>query len=204
MSNCDAYLSKYCLVLITEEIRSSYSPHPKDGDVTVFPGVYLSTPGVQYPSPRFFPRSLVKGPFQGVPQSWLGDILILARGYPRAGYPQDRTGVPPPGQNSRKSTCYVAGGMPLAFTQEDFLVNNNFLDSVDPNESPPLLKALKLQRPAITCLACLTWLKFIFHLFQSNWITYTCNHKLITLNGIVIDWRNILANTIISVRAGFI
>ena len=29
---------------------------------------------------------------------------------------------PPIRQSSKASTCYVAGGMPLAFTQEDFLV----------------------------------------------------------------------------------
>ena len=28
---------------------------------------------------------------------------------------------PPPGQNSRATTCYMVGGMPLAVTQEDFL-----------------------------------------------------------------------------------
>ena len=33
--------------------------------------------------------------------------------------PQTWDGVPPPGI---ASTCYAAGGMPLAFTQEDFLV----------------------------------------------------------------------------------
>ena len=79
-----------------------------------------------YPSPRFFPRSLVRGPFQG-------DTPVLAGGTPGWGTPA-RTGLDtslarsrwgtPPGQNSRASTCYAAGGMPLAFTQEDFL----FLD----------------------------------------------------------------------------
>ena len=49
------------------------------------------------PSPRFFPRSLLPVPFPA--------------------------GVPlPPRQNSRSSTCYAAGGMPLVVTQEDFLV----------------------------------------------------------------------------------
>ena len=33
---------------------------------------------------------------------------------------QDWGTPPPPRQNSRASTCYVAGGMPLAFMQEDF------------------------------------------------------------------------------------
>ena len=68
------------------------------------------------PSPRFFPRSLVLGPFGEVPQSWLGGgypsigyppgrpgwSIPLARtvlGYPpgqvRMGYPPARTGVPP-------------------------------------------------------------------------------------------------------------
>ena len=37
---------------------------------------------------------------------------------------QDRTGIPPLPQrlNTRESTWYAAGTMPLAFTQEDFLV----------------------------------------------------------------------------------
>ena len=101
-----------------------------------------------YPSPRFFPRSLFLGPFwgkyhspgQGIPQSSWG--VLQDRGTPtRTGlgyHPsqdrctpgQDRTGVslgldwgtsPPPRQNSRARTCYAAGSMPLAFTQEDFL-----------------------------------------------------------------------------------
>ena len=38
--------------------------------------------------------------------------------YPPGGVPGQ---VPPPGQD-RRSTHYTAGGMPLAFTQEDFLV----------------------------------------------------------------------------------
>ena len=34
-------------------------------------------------------------------------------------------GIPPPmRQSSTASTCYAAGGVPLAFTQEDFLVIN--------------------------------------------------------------------------------
>ena len=38
------------------------------------------------------------------------------------GTPRTLDGVPPPRQISIASTCYTAGGMPLAFTQEDFLV----------------------------------------------------------------------------------
>ena len=35
---------------------------------------------------------------------------------------QDWMGLPPNQHSSRASTCYVAGGMPLVFTQKDFLV----------------------------------------------------------------------------------
>ena len=46
-------------------------------------------------------------------------------GYPRSGWSGGTQGNPPTmRQNSRASTCYPAGGMPLAFTQEDFLVFN--------------------------------------------------------------------------------
>ena len=83
---------------------SSYRPHPKDGEATVFTGVCLSTPGV------------------GVSQS-----QVLSRGYSSPRFPlppalRDRTAV---------STCYAAGGMPLAFTQEDFLVSIKFKFSQD-------------------------------------------------------------------------
>ena len=46
--------------------------------------------------------------------------------YPPGGVPSQ---VPPPSQD-RRSTHYTAGGMPLAFTQEDFLVSTLFLQSV--------------------------------------------------------------------------
>ena len=45
---------------------------------------------------------------------------------PRPGL--DDRGTPPPiRQSSIASTCYAAGGVPLAFTQEDFLVLTYFL-----------------------------------------------------------------------------
>ena len=52
----------------------------------------------------------------GVPPSKSGRRTVLAR-----------TGVPPSppqGQNSRVSTCYMAGSMPLVFTQVFLLVGN--------------------------------------------------------------------------------
>ena len=96
-----------------------------------------------YPSPRFFPRDTpIPGSFPGL---WsqvlsLGVLQSQLGAYSRTGvsplvertglgYPpcQDRTGeCPLPGQDSRVSTCYVAGSMPLAVTQENFLVVTDF------------------------------------------------------------------------------
>ena len=76
---------------------------------------------------------------RGVPHSqvWIGGTPIpglVPHPRSRRGYPHPRSGwgrlshsgldwVPPISrQSSIESTCYVAGGMPLAFTQEDFLV----------------------------------------------------------------------------------
>ena len=150
-----------------------YRPHPKYGEGTVFTDMWLSTEG--YPSSRFFPRSLVPGPFLGGypvpgsfpglwsqvlsqrvtqsqvlsqvsgPRSWLGGTPVpvggevsqsqLGRVPQDRGTPKARTGLrySQAGlrsqllrQNSRASTCYVAGGMPLAVTQEDFLVHSDW------------------------------------------------------------------------------
>ena len=50
----------------------------------VFPGVSLCPHGGgRYPTPRFFLRSVVPGPFLGGPQSW-----------PGGGYPTSGMGVP--------------------------------------------------------------------------------------------------------------
>ena len=70
-------------------VQRHYRPHPKDGEGTVFTGVCLSTPG-GYPSPRFFPRSMVIGPFWGrgtpVPGSFPGHwSQVPSRGYPNPG-----------------------------------------------------------------------------------------------------------------------
>ena len=116
------------------------------GEGTVFTGVYLSTSGGGYPSPRFFPghwsHVLSRGG-GGYPRPGQGGTPVLAWGHPWPG--QDwgtppwpgQDGIsppptqpalgysppPPPGQNSsRISTCYAPGGMSLAFIQEDFLV----------------------------------------------------------------------------------
>ena len=53
----------------------------------VFTGISLSVHmgGSRYPSPRLLPRSLVPGPFWGVPHSWPGGGSFPSQGYPRTG-----------------------------------------------------------------------------------------------------------------------
>ena len=66
-------------------------------------GTPLARPGMGYPLPP--------GPGMGYPPD-------MGWGTP----PGPEMGYPPPRQISIASTCYMAGGMLLAFTQEDFLV----------------------------------------------------------------------------------
>ena len=54
------------------------------------------------------------GTLSGVPLPWLGGTTP----------PSGRGGVALPVQDNRWSTLYAVVGMPLAFTQEDFLVEN--------------------------------------------------------------------------------
>ena len=79
---------------------------------------------------------LVPCPFWGDPSDW----SQVRMGYPKTGYPprdgvpssQVRMGVPhvrypqpgmgyPPRIGQQSSTCYMSGGMPFAFMQEDYL-----------------------------------------------------------------------------------
>ena len=81
------------------------------------------------------------GGTQGTPQLGLdGGVGTPQQGLDGGGYPgtpqlglyggrvpgvpphQDWMGYPPIRQSSIASTCYAADGVPLAFTQEDFLV----------------------------------------------------------------------------------
>ena len=69
----------------------------------------------------------------GTAPTGLGYLSWLGYPWLGPGYPPATTGIshqlglgyspPPPRQNSRACTCYAVGGMPLAVTQEDFLVN---------------------------------------------------------------------------------
>ena len=79
----------------------------------------------------FFTLSPIQLSGEGVPpyQVWTGGGYPFPSGgghpFPGLdggrGYPPGK-GVPPPHQTSTACTCYAAGGVPLAFTQEDFLV----------------------------------------------------------------------------------
>ena len=97
----------------------------------------LLTGGVPHPRSQWVPPSAEWG--TPLSQPWIGGTPISRMGYlpypwvppvRRMGYPPDlRWGVPPsktgwgtPLPVSKTSTCYAAGGVPLAFTQEDFLV----------------------------------------------------------------------------------
>ena len=133
----------------------------------------------------------------GTPQPELG-YPLLGLGYPLAGTgilpPPARTGVPlwpglvylparvtppphpartgvPPRHNSRVSTCYVAGCMPLAVTQEDF----------------PVFYECNLNCPRRISYTCHLWTR----MFQKNaqisfWIHYHGqNHGISVLETIL-------------------
>ena len=95
-----------------------------------------------YTHPRGYPHP--PGPGKGItppphlgrgipppgPGKWVPPLSRPEKGYspppPIQVRSQDGGGGGTPNQNSIACTCYVAGGMPLAFTQEDFLVLNLF------------------------------------------------------------------------------
>ena len=95
-------------------------PHPADQEGTPFPG--LDGGGVPYPA------DLVGTPFPGLYRGGVGYPIQLMGGTPspQQGVPPSPAGgtpsPAPPWQSSIGCTCYAAGGVPLAFTQEDFLV----------------------------------------------------------------------------------
>ena len=103
--------------------------------------------GRGYPHPRSGAGGICRTPprLDGVPpvQDWMGyppvqDWMVYPSSQDWMGYPsprldglspiQDWMGYPPPIRRliSKASTCYAAGGVPLAFRQEDFLVNRKF------------------------------------------------------------------------------
>ena len=99
--------------------------------------VHTSTGGGGLPQPGLdgggVPRPGLDGGGQGIPQSGLDggggypSQVWMVGGVPQPGLDGGRVpGVPPIRQSSIASTCYPAGGPPLAFTQEDFLLLSLF------------------------------------------------------------------------------
>ena len=113
-------------------------PHPADGGYLIpdlAEGYHIQLMGVPYLRSRWgYP---ISGLDRGVPlwpgldgvPPWPGLDGVPPSGQDWMGYPPppqpELDGVPPHRQSSIVSTCYVAGGMPLAFTQQDFLVSSS-------------------------------------------------------------------------------
>ena len=106
-----------------------YPPGPADG-VPPIPTLGWGTPlwpEMGYPHPGI---GYTPGPGMGYPPDLGWGTPRTWDGVPPApqtwdGVPPqtwDGLALPPTRQISIASTCYMAGGMPLAFTQEDFLV----------------------------------------------------------------------------------
>ena len=101
----------------SSQVRGGYMGYPPYPDLGR--GTPLLRPGMRYPPPR---------PGIGYPLPEMGypPYLDLGQGTPQPemGYPPTWDGVLPPPlhRSAYASTCYAAGSVPLAFTQEDFLV----------------------------------------------------------------------------------
>ena len=94
-------------------------PEGHPSDCSQFPSGVVPQFQVGYPIPSEERGTPVPS---GVPKSQVGGTQSQARDTPVLGYPWLGLGYLLR-QNSMVSTCYVADGMPLAFTQEDFLVS---------------------------------------------------------------------------------
>ena len=91
-------------------------PHPRGGGV---PQPGLDSGGEPHPRGGTLARSGWWGYTPQVRSGWWGYPPPPGQVWMVGGYPPTH---PPTKQSSKASTYYAAGGMPLAFTQEDFLV----------------------------------------------------------------------------------
>ena len=103
----------------------SVGPHPEGTPSSLGWGVPPSLDGLDEVTSRGDGGTTTPYPESGYPlSSWLGCPLSRYWGTPIV----LDGGAPPPGrQSNTASTCYMAGGMPFAFTKEDFLVWSNFI-----------------------------------------------------------------------------
>ena len=138
---CEINKDRQILWATTRELHlitwNTYLPPAfrRNGEGTVFTGVCLFTLGIPSPSHNtsmhwshvlsgWYPSGWSHVLFWDTPiQSPMGDTLSSPVGYSPS---REWMGMPPsPGrQSSRAGTCCTAVGMPLAFTQEDFLVDS--------------------------------------------------------------------------------
>ena len=108
-------------------VRSRYPP--QGGYLTGYPPGVLGTP----------PGGGPGTPPGGV---WVPPQGGYLTGYPPGGGGTRSGGGGVPGQDNRRSTHYTAGGMPLAFTQEDFLVKEYIFSLILRKNTP--VKNVKL------------------------------------------------------------
>ena len=100
-------MGKTCKMKNFREFFSLLPPASEGGGKVIFSVCLSVHTGGGYPSPRFFPRSLIPGAFWGVPHTWSGATQCQDWGTP-----------PPPPQDRLRCGRYASCGFP----QEDFLL----------------------------------------------------------------------------------
>ena len=109
----------YCI--ITARIR-------RMGEGNIF-NLFVSPHPGGYPNPRFFPRCLVPGPSQKVPQSQILSQVFGLRSQDR-GTPHQDWSTPWPGLWSPPGRLRCGRYASCGFPQGDFLVFNNFTNVI--------------------------------------------------------------------------
>ena len=131
-------------------LRSGWGvPHPRSGWGATPSKIWMGVP----PSLDLMGYSPIQDWMWYPPgQDLMGYPLVQEwMGYPP--HPRLENGVPPPlpirTQVSKASTCYAAGGVPLALTQEDFLAKIKFTEKVNVTEKPKIF--FRRERTELTC-----------------------------------------------------
>ena len=122
-----------------------------------------------YPSPRWGGGNPRWGtPWPGMGYPWGRDLR------PVSGVPPGQDGVPP--WDSKWSTCYAAGGMPLAFTQENCLVSQfkHILSSHNCYFNDWLLGQVNF-RPGKFIFGLLIWIENVKQIRNSYFWQFFCS-----------------------------